>query len=175
MHLLVCVWRFVAPYLIAILREISVLNEIAIQDRRPARPTHCFPLGLDDEMWTLMEWCWHRHPTVRPIMQAVMPVLQRLCIGTITTPESENSQDHWHTTESPVHLRRPSFSFSRQKHLPDESLIIQTSERCTELWAKLVLRRENVESKPGRNEEWPSNSKFMIILYSWTMVISTDT
>lgn len=124
------------------LREISVLNEIAILDRRPARPAYCFPLGLDDEMWALMQWCWRRHPAVRPTMQAVQTVLQRLSMGTVNI--SEHQAPYRCTSDSPVQFRHDGLAFSRRMHLPHETQIAKTSARCAELWTKLAPHHERI-------------------------------
>ncbi|KLO11549.1 kinase-like protein [Schizopora paradoxa] len=129
------------------LREISVLNEVAILDRRPARPNYCAPLGLGDEMWTLMQWCWHRHPAVRPTMQVVKLTLQRLCVRNIEGGSTDSQIPPSFT--SPTQLQHDRLAFSRPTHLPLEDQIIKTSLRCAELRSKLFPQLEAIAPSFG--------------------------
>jgi serine/threonine protein kinase len=50
--------------------------------RRPSRPSNCEPsniacedLGLDDEMWAVIEKCWNQEPEKRPVAKVVRAFL----------------------------------------------------------------------------------------------------
>ena len=46
---------------------------VIMQGERPPRPTHP---ALTDELWVLMQRCWHQDPQLRPEMSEVLSILQ---------------------------------------------------------------------------------------------------
>jgi len=43
-----------------------------MEEKRPPRPTHS---TLTDELWELMQHCWHQEPRLRPEMSQVVQIL----------------------------------------------------------------------------------------------------
>jgi hypothetical protein len=72
-----------------------------IRGERPFRPSDCKPwgyncksLGLDDEMWALVEDCWNTNPDLRPtareIVQRLRPLVKSHPVSNPMQPQGYN-------------------------------------------------------------------------------------
>ncbi|EJD00249.1 kinase-like protein [Fomitiporia mediterranea MF3/22] len=71
----VCLEVFTKEIPFAHLRDIQVISEVVIRDRRPSRPAAdslAVQCGLSDKIWSLIERCWTAQPWDRPDMQTVV-------------------------------------------------------------------------------------------------------
>lgn len=56
-------------------KDAQVMSSI-LRDVRPRRPTQAAPLGLSDDVWSLMEACWKAEWKDRPSMEIILARLQ---------------------------------------------------------------------------------------------------
>ncbi|KZP25806.1 kinase-like protein [Athelia psychrophila] len=59
------------------LRQEHLVVILTQDGKRPDRP-RCVPTHFADEIWQLMEDCWHHEPQVRPEMNAAVPRLEEM-------------------------------------------------------------------------------------------------
>ena len=59
-----------APDLASTFRPYLIFQEVVNNNRRPIKPepgSEAYLIcGFSDEMWEVMETCWHRDPSLRP-------------------------------------------------------------------------------------------------------------
>lgn len=55
--------------------DISLLLNTILEGDRPKKPENAVRLGFNDELWTIVEQCWHENRAERPRIEEILPYL----------------------------------------------------------------------------------------------------
>ncbi|TDL23525.1 kinase-like protein [Rickenella mellea] len=69
----------------------AVMMAVAVKNQRPPRPKPAASEGLDDNLWTLMEYCWARDPAKRPTMQSVLEWTRARNVAGVTSTNIDDN------------------------------------------------------------------------------------
>jgi hypothetical protein len=64
----------------------EVWRQVVRNNRRPDRPENSQEIGLSDEIWEILQACWHTNPHRRPKMSVVVKVFAK-ALGIIDPEE----------------------------------------------------------------------------------------
>ena len=107
---------FIPTQVFATKSPFNPLNALAariniLEGKQPVRPVHP---GLTDELWALMNHCWHRDSSMRPGMSVVSKTLRSSSVALFSQQPDIHSPDMCAVTSPAIN----SFSTIRARSLP---------------------------------------------------------